>query len=320
MIPSLLVLIALASVLVLTNPIIGRLLHGRLGPLFGDLGSVETFIPEIWSKKLLSSLKKSLVFASPTVVNHDYEGEISEQGDTVTINSVSRPTVGTYVKNVTSIVPETLTTAQRKLVVDQAKYFAFEVDNVDKRQTAGDLLSEAIVEAGYALADVTDIYVEALIAAQVVTANALGTISVTTPDLAYQKLLALKVVLDEANVPDDGKRFVVVPAWYHALLLDNNKFVANPQNPDGSQALMNGKVGRAAGFNIHMSNNCPNTTGDDYRVTAGHPMATSFADQINQTKAYEPEDSFSDAVKGLHLYGAKVVRPTAVATMVASKT
>jgi len=317
---SLFALLALAAVLVLAQPIIARLALGVRGTLFGDLGSVETFIPEIWSKKLLSSLKKSLVFAGPDVVNHDYEGEISDAGDTVTVNSVSRPTIGTYTKGVTSIVPEQLTTAQRKLTITESKYFAFEVDNVDKRQAAGDLISEAVIEAGYGLADVADIFVEALIAAQVASANALGTIAVTTSDLAYQKMLLLKVALDEANVPDDGRRFVVVPPWYHALLLDNNKFVANPQNPDGAQALMNGKVGRAAGFNIHMSNNCPLVTGDDYRVTAGHPMATSFADQINKTKAYEPEDSFSDAVKGLHVYGAKVMRPTAVATMVASKT
>lgn len=282
--------------------------------------SFESFIPEIWAAELLTSLKKSLVFAGPDVANRNYEGEIAEAGDTVTINSISRPTIGTYVKNVTSIVPENLTTAQRKLTITESKYFAFEVDDIDKRQMAGDAFAEAINEAAYGFGDEADQYVEGLIAAAVASANALGTVSITTPDLAYQKLIALKVVLDVANVPDDGRRYAVVPPWYHGLLLDNNKFVANPQNPDGSQALMNGHVGRGAGFNIKVSNNCPNTTGDDYRVTAGHPIATSYAEQINKVKAYEPEDAFSEAVKGLHLYGAKVIRPTAVATMVASIT
>lgn len=282
--------------------------------------SFESFIPEIWAGELLSSLKKSLVYAGPDVVNRDYEGDIAEAGDTVTINSISRPTIGTYVKNSTSIVPENLTTAQRKLTVTEAKYFAFEVDNVDLRQMAGDGFSEAISEAGYGLGDVADQYVEALIGASVVAANALGTVSVTTGAIAYTKLIALKVALDVANVPDDGRRYVIVPPWYHGLLLDENKFVANPQNADGGQALMNGHVGRAAGFNVKVSNNSPLVTGDDYRVTAGHPIATSYAEQINSLKAYEPQDAFSDAVKGLHLYGAKVVRPTAVATMVASIT
>lgn len=79
-------------------------------------------------------------------------------------------------------------------------------------------------------------------------------------------------------------------------------------------------AGDGAGFRVLVSNNAPNTTGDDYRVLAGHRMAISFAEQINKTKAYEPESSFSDAVKGLHLYGAKLVRPTAIAIAAASKT
>ena len=75
--------------------------------------SIDSFVPEVWSKSLLSSLKKSLVIAAPGVVNRDYEGEINDQGDTVRINSISRPTVAAYVKGTTSIVPEQLTTAQR---------------------------------------------------------------------------------------------------------------------------------------------------------------------------------------------------------------
>lgn len=106
--------------------------------------SIDSFVPEVWSKSLLSSLKKSLVIAAPGVVNRDYEGEINDQGDTVRINSISRPTVAAYVKGTTSIVPEQLTTAQRSLVVDQAYYFAFEVDDVDARQAAGNVIPEAM--------------------------------------------------------------------------------------------------------------------------------------------------------------------------------
>lgn len=287
--------------------------------LRNEFGSVDTFVPEIWSKKLLSSLKKALVYAAPGVVNRDYEGEINDAGDTVTINSISRPTIGTYVRGVTSIVPEQLTAAQRKLVVDQAKYFAFEVDDVDVRQAAGNMIPEAMNESAYGLRDVADQYVESIMRSGVVSANALGTVAVTSADLAYTKLIALKVVLDEADVPAEG-RWAVVPAWYHALLLDNNKFVDASASADGGDALRNGRVGRAAGFDIKMSNNAVLITGDDYSVIAGHPMATSYAEQINKTEAYRPEDSFSDAVKGLHVYGAKVVRPYALATMAASKT
>jgi hypothetical protein len=79
-------------------------------------------------------------------------------------------------------------------------------------------------------------------------------------------------------------------------------------------------VGRAFGFDIYMSNNVVNTTGDDYRVCAGYPGAISFASQINKVEAYRPQSSFSDALKGLSLYGAKLVRPSGVATLIASIT
>jgi N4-gp56 family major capsid protein len=280
--------------------------------------SVDTFVPEIWSKKLLSSLKKALVYAAPGVVNRDYEGEISEAGDTVHINSISRPTVATYTAGSTTITPEQLTTAQRSLVVDQAKYFAFEVDDVDARQAAGNVIPEAMMEAAYALGDVADQYVEGLYAG-VVSANALGTVQVDTAAKAYDNVLVpLSVLLDEANVPSEG-RTVVVPPWFHGRLRGDDRFIRADASGQASAAI-SGAVGRASGFDIQVSNNAPLVTGDDYRIVARHPMALSYAEQINKTEAYRPESSFSDAVKGLHLYGAKLVRPYAAATAVASKT
>ena len=154
--------------------------------------SIDSFVPEVWSKSLLSSLKKSLVIAAPGVVNRDYEGEISDQGDTVRINSISRPTVASYVKGTTSITPEQLTTAQRSLVVDQAKYFAFEVDDVDARQAAGNVIPEAMAEAAYALADVADQYVEGLLRAG--AANSLSTVQIDGAADAYDLLQGLRIL------------------------------------------------------------------------------------------------------------------------------
>lgn len=283
--------------------------------------SIATFVPEVWSAKLLSSLKKAHVFGAPDVVNTDYEGDIANAGDTVVINSVSRPTINPYVPSSTSISPEQLTTAQRNLVVDQAKYFAFEIDDVDKRQAAGDVMAEALTEAGYALRDVADVYLEALMRANVDSGNALGAISAptNTPADAYDKILIpLSVTLDESNVPAEG-RFVIIPPWLHGRLRRDDRFIRADASGQASAAI-NGVVGTAAGFTVKVSNNCPVVTGDDSSVIAGHRMATSYAEQINSTEAYRPEDSFSDAIKGLHLYGAKVVRPTALATALASAT
>jgi N4-gp56 family major capsid protein len=277
--------------------------------------AITNFIPEVWAAELLTSLKKTLVFGD--VANHDYEGDISEAGDTVHIVNVNRPTIGDYVKNVTVISPETLTDAERVLVIDQCKYFAFEIDDVDKRQAKGGLMTEAANEAAYGLADVVDTFVAGLVSG-VQAANQISTTAITTGALAATGLVNLKVKLDEANVPQVG-RFAIIPPWYHGLLLQSDTFV-QVDHAGTSEALRNGVVGRAYGFDIRLSNNVTNVTGDDYRVVAGHRSALTFASQINKVEAYRPESSFSDALKGLSLYGAKLVRPDAAATLVASIT
>lgn len=281
--------------------------------------AVTQFIPEVWAAELLSSLKKHLVYGQPSVVNKNYEGEIAEAGDTVRITSISRPTIATYTKGVTVINPEQLTDAQRSLTIDQSKYFAFEVDDIDMRQAknGGALMTEAATEASYGLRDVVDQYIAALYTGAN-AANALGTVAVTTGALAYTQLRRLKVKLDEANVPQEG-RFVTVPPWYHGLLLEESKFV-EADKAGTTDALRNGMVGRALGFDILVSNNAPLVTGDDYAVMAGVPDAITFAEQINKVEGYRPPDSFSDALKGLLLYGAKLVRPDAIATVIASIT
>lgn len=286
---------------------------------------VGTFVPEVWTPELLVSLKKAEVYGA--VVNRDYEGLIANAGDTVHINSVSRPTINSYTTYGT-ITVEQLTTADRTLVVDQAKYFAFGVDDVDKRQAAGNVLEGGIVEAAYGMADDADKYIAGLYT-QVVSANKVNSgtaVAVTTGDIAYTQLTQLKRKCDEANIPQQG-RWAVVPPWVHALLLDTNKFAANPGAGGGGlvgdaveNALLNGFVGRAVGFDILVSNNAVLVTGDDYACLAGYRGAISFAEQINQVEAYRLQTSFQDAVRGLHLYGAKVVRPDGLAYLLASQT
>lgn len=281
--------------------------------------SVDTFKPEVWSASLLMALRKALVYGR--LVNHDYEGEIAEVGDTVTINSVSRPTISTYRPNETEIRPEKLTTAQRKLIVDQAKYFAFEVDDVDARQVRGNLISAAMSESAYGLADVADQFVAGLYTG-VQSANDLGTVAVVaaTPQDAYDDVLVpLKVVLDDARVPTED-RWVVIPPWMHGRLLRDDRFIRADATGHSEGAVLRGNVGQAAGFSVNLSPNTPNPTGDDNVVMAGYRGAISMAGQINKVEAYRPQDSFSDAVKGLHLYGGKLVRPDGIAVATASQT
>ena len=127
----------------------------------------------------------------------------------------------------------------------------------------------------------------------------------------------LAVLLDEDKVPATG-RWVIVPPWFHGLLLNDAKFVATGGS-NAEATLRNGMIGEAAGFSIIKSNNVPNTTGAKYRIVAGHPMAWSYAEQISSVEAYRPERRFADAMKGLHLYGAKIVRATCLAVLTANR-
>jgi N4-gp56 family major capsid protein len=274
--------------------------------------SVRNFVPEIWSSRLLVAARKELVYAGPTVVNRDYEGEIGEAGDTVRITSVSRPAIGTYTPGSTTITPESLTTGQRTLVVDQSKYWAFSIDDVDKRQAKSNLIPQAMSEAAYALADVVDQYVAGLYT-QIQSTNFLNVVgspidTYTTATDAYNSVLVpLRTKLTKANVPKMG-RYVIVPPEFYASLLKDERFI-KADSAGTDQGLRNGFVGRAANFDIYESNNCPNPSGDTLVVQAGVKEAITFAEQINKTEAYRPENSFEDAVKGLALYGAKVIRP-----------
>jgi N4-gp56 family major capsid protein len=277
--------------------------------------SIKLFKPEIWSANLLVAARNALVYGGPDVVNHDYEGDISEYGDTVRITSISRPTIGTYVPNSTVITPEQITDAQRTLTIDQAKYFAFEVDDVDARQARANVIPQAMSEAAYAMANVIDQYIASFYT-QIQSANALGSITVnssTTPTDAYDKVLVpMKIKLDRANVPTNGRYTVITPEMHGCLLRDGRFIKVSESGTD--EALRNGMVGRAAGFNIMLSNNAPNTTGSEYAVPAGVQSAISLAMQIAKTEAYRPQSSFADAVKGLNLYGAKVLRPDFLAS------
>lgn len=262
----------------------------------------------------MESYKKTLVYAN--LCNRDYEGEIRAAGDTVRVTSISRPTINTYTRNA-DISYEELTDAQRTLVIDQERYWAFTVDDVDQAQARGNVVPAAMAEASYGLADQVDQYVAGLYTG-VNAANAIGTSAITTGDAAYTGIRKLMLKLDEANVPKAG-RYVVVPSWYHSLLLENTKFT-DLSASGTSEPLMNGLVGRALGATIYASNNAPLVTGDDYAVIAGTRAAITMAEQVTQTEAMRSELRFGDRVRGLLVYGAKLMRPEGIATLVASQT
>jgi N4-gp56 family major capsid protein len=280
--------------------------------------AVDTFIPEVWNAELLVSLKKRYVFGQTDVINRDYEGDIAQFGDTVHIGSLTAPTIATYTKNSTTINPQTLTATDQTLLIDQSKYFAFEVDDVDARQVRddGQLMSKAAMEAADGLRDVVDQFLATLMTTN--AGNVLTAGDAATADAAYKVVLGLRLKLDKAKVPAEN-RFLIISPDFYALILQDSRFIDASQY-GSTDGIRNGEVGRILGFTVLVSLNLPaGTAGTAPEVSnfavAGHPMATTFAEQINKTEAYRPESSFSDALKGLHLYGARVVRPEALAVM-----
>lgn len=278
------------------------------------------FIPTVWASRLLTALEKALIYGQTNVCNRDYEGEIREAGNTVKIGSIGNVTIGDYEKDTDIGAPEVLTDDDQSLAIDQQKYFNFYVDSIDRAQANVNVLDEAMRRSAWGLRAAADTFLASVMEAAVPTDNKIG--SVATPKVptkadAYEYLVDLGVMLDEANVPMED-RFVVVPAWFHGLLLKDDRFIkAGTSRSD--RALQNGQVGEAAGFSILKSNNVPNTTGTKYKIVAGHSIATSYVEQIVDLQTYQPEKRFGDAVKGLHVYGAKVVRPTALAMLIANK-
>ena len=278
--------------------------------------ALTTFIPELWNARLLNALDKAHVFAG--LVNRDYEGEIKKQGDTVHINTIGEVTIGTYTKDTDfSSGPQALTATDSTLVINQAKYFNFAVDDIDTAQAAGDVMDKAMQRAAYGLADVADKYLADQLAAAITTANGnqVGTTAVAlTKENVYENIVKMKTILDKANVPTTG-RWLVVPPEMVALILQDDRFVKTG-GTKAEDTLANGWVARAVGFDIYESNNCNSTTASStttYTITAGDEGACTYAEQISDTEAYRPEKRFADAVKGLHLYGAKVVDPKRLA-------
>lgn len=278
------------------------------------------FIPTVWAARLLAALEKSLVYGQTNVSNRDYEGEIREAGNTVKIASIGDVTIGDYEKDTDISAPEILTDSDQTMLIDQSKYFNFYVDSIDRAQQNVNVLDEAMLRSAWALRERADTFLAGVMDAGVPAGNKIGsttTPKVPTKDDAYEYLVDLGVILDEANVPLEG-RFVIIPAWYHGLLLKDDRFIkAGTFQSDG--VLANGQVGNAAGFRILKSNNVPNTTAAKYKIIAGHSMATAYVEQVVDLQTYKPEKRFGDAVKGLHVYGAKVVRPTALAELIANK-
>ncbi len=270
------------------------------------------FIPEVWSARLLEHLDNVHVYSA--LLNRDYEGDIRAYGDTVHINQIGDIAINDYTGEDLA-APEELDSTMMELKIDQANYFNFQVKDIDNAQSNPKVVDAAMQRASYNINDVIDNYLAGLLLAGVKSGSTITAQTLTSAN-AYDYLVDLGVLLNEHNVPMLG-RWVVIPPWFHGLLLKDERFVGN--GTGYNQAILQGGwVGDAAGFRIHLSNNVPESAGS-YSVIAGTNAAGSFAEQLVELEAYRLEKNFSDGLKGLHVYGAKVTQPDGLAVLKCTK-
>ena len=278
--------------------------------------AITNFIGEVWAAQILQSLQKSLVYGQAGVINKDYEGDVKGKGDTVRITAHGPVTIDNYVKATGLSDPEELDDASTTLAIDTAKYFNFRIEDVDKAQMNVKLMESATRDAAYQLADTADQIIAAVMAAQ--AGNAVGAdgtdkIFDGTTDIVTEEILEVKQKLDEANVPNEG-RWIILPPWVSKVMFQETT-ITTPVWSGVEGVMKNGQIGRIYGFDVLQSNNVVNSTGDHYKVLAGVARATTFADSVNEVEASRTDKFFTDALRGLHCYGTKVIDPACLCVL-----
>ena len=281
------------------------------------------FIPEIYSKKVQIALRKAAV--AEAICNTDYMGEISSFGDTVNIVKEPQIAVADYTRGL-AVVATNLTDQELVLTIDQAKSFSFKIDDLEKRFSHVNFQAVAADNAAYALRDAMDSNILEAIGAGATVTTGMGTTSAPIDigfgtgevDPLNQMSLAAKE-LDEANAPEDGRWFVAAPEWYNQLANTSSKLLSVDFNA-GQGSIRNGLVasGLLRGFQMYKSNNLPTNdlsgatpagAGDAPMALFGHISGTSAASSMNKVETIRDTGTFSDVVRGLMVWGRKVLRP-----------
>ena len=284
------------------------------------------FIPEIWSGKLIENFYDATVLAA--ISNTDYEGEIRNMGDTVNIRTTPEITIQTYVKGQTLSV-ENPDKAKLQLIIDKGEYFACVEDDVDQVQAdvaMMDMWSKDASERMKIKIDqrvLTDLLTDVSASNKGQTAGRIsgnidlgvaGTPESLTSSNVIGKIVDMGTVLDEANCPE-GDRFLVIPAKMAGLIKQSDLKDASITG-DGSSPLRNGRLGMIDRFTVYVSHNLKKTAGGEFSVIGGHKMGFTFASQMTNMETIRSETTFGNIIRGLQVYGYKVVKPEALATMI----
>jgi len=302
---------------------------------FGNSVTGQTnafFMPKVYSKKVLNFFRKASV--AEAITNTDYSGDISAFGDTVRI--VKEPTITVYqYERGADVTQSKLTDIEETLTVDVANAFKFKVDDIEKSMSHVNWKEVASSSAAYALKDAFDEGVIAemfsgastsspdhVIGSDSSTADSSMTHATNSVDMLgsdgtgvdpLDLMARMARLLDDQNIPEEGRWFVAPPSFYEELSGSSSKLMSVDYNA-GQGSLRNGLVssGKLRGFDMYKSNNIASTSNATGKVIAGHISSTATAQAITQTEVIRDPDSFGDIVRGLHVYGADVLRSEAL--------
>lgn len=291
------------------------------------------FTPEIFSQKVLKFFRRASVVED--ITNTDYAGEIENFGDTVRIIKEPTITVSSYSRG--SVVnPQDLADDQTTMVVDQANAFAFKIDDIEERQSHVNFEALATSSGAFSLKRKYDANVLQSMADGAGLTGAAGTFgSASAPiditgsgneDAAVNLMLAIARSLDDNSIPEENRFFVAPPIFWENLFKAGSKFAEVQVTGDATSPLRNGLVmqGNIAGMNCYKTTALNNSgtdvvtitsqdTTNDFVVLAGHMSSTATASHIAKTEVVRSTETFSDIVRGLHVFGRKVLRPEALA-------
>jgi hypothetical protein len=302
---------------------------------FGNSVSGQTnsfFLPKVYSKQVLNFFRKASVVEA--ITNTDYSGDISGYGDTVRI--IKEPVITVYQYERGADVTKTALTDQEvSLVIDTANAFKFIVDDIETNMSHVNFRDVATSSAAYALRDAFDEGVIATMFAGVAASSpnhilgsdsatdlAAGTFDGTgNLDIGFASgehdpidvLSHMARLLDEQNIPEEGRWFLANPEFYEILVQSSSKLLSVDYNA-GQGSIRNGLVssGKLRGFDMYKTNNIAATSNAAGKCLAGHMSSTATAQTITSTEVIRDPDSFGDIVRGLHVYGAKVLRDNAL--------
>ena len=279
------------------------------------------FIPEIWSGKLVENFYDATVLGA--IANTAYEAEIKNMGETVNIRTTPEITLRTYVKG-QSLTVENPDKAKLQLLIDKGEYFACVEDDVDQVQSDVNMMDQWSKDASERM----KIKIDTRILADVSSDNkgttagrisgnidlgVAGTPQALTTSNVIGQIVDMGTVLDEANCPESD-RFLVIPAKMGGLIKQSDLKDASITG-DGSSPLRNGRLGMIDRFTVYVSHNL-SKSGSEFSVIAGHKMGITFASQMTNMETIRSETTFGDIIRGLQVYGYKVVKPEALATLI----